>query len=141
MKRIVTKWFMFTAVLVTVLVLGGCEQPNDAAAEPVRGANYTLAIIRAGDGNGYVFPAAYPDYGEVIALEVTVMNRGPGIAEETLVGLSGEGAESFVLSADTIDRIEAGASRSFTVRPKTGLNGGDYRPGSRWGHPTLSFLT
>jgi hypothetical protein len=104
------------------------DQTGDDPALNNRAVEYALSLSKGGAALGeHVFPAAYPGYGDIAALELTVGNAGPEAAENVALSLSGEGAASFSLSAETIGRIEAGSSATFTARPVPELAGGIYQ--------------
>ena len=71
-----------------------------------------------------VFDTRVEGYGEQTAYTVTVNNTGQLATGILSVALSGTNAASFTLSKTSIEAIDAGASDSFTVVPKTRLSAG-----------------
>lgn len=59
-------------------------------------------------------------------LTVTATNTGGQPTGALTATLSGANADSFALSAGTLDNISTGGTASFTVAPRTGLAAGDY---------------
>ncbi|MBE6964911.1 MAG: hypothetical protein E7441_02630 [Ruminococcaceae bacterium] len=81
-------------------------------------AEYKIEIDRGGT---YTFAEASSGYEAQTPVTVTVSNKGTAATGELTVSLSGEDAESFVLSATTIDNIEVNGEATFTVVPKEDL--------------------
>jgi hypothetical protein len=137
-KAVLTGWSRNTRLFFSLfivhcslfIVLVSCEQPNNPKDNPggPQQATFSLSLAHdKGTSLEYVFPPRYPGYAEAGELELSVSNAGPGTARDIALSLSGEGAASFSLSRETIALIEPGAAASFTVKPKTGLGGGEYR--------------
>ena len=113
------------ALYAAALMFGACDTMNDA--EDSAAAKYALTLSTNGtELTEYTFPAVYPSYEEVDGLEVTLTNAGPGSAEGIVISLSGEGSGAFSLTPDVIERLPAGSTAPFTLRPVTGLAGGEY---------------
>jgi hypothetical protein len=158
------KSFVFgAALLAAAIFMGTCDMVTNTGntQEQDGEANYTLDIENGEamlSETEYVFPAAYPGYEEAAGFEFKIKNNGTRAAENITLGLSGEGAAAFELSAAIegqkavvtasfsvspdvvleegaaafdesdilIERLEAGSALSVTVRPKTGIAGGEY---------------
>jgi hypothetical protein len=129
------KWL--TAALLPMLLLGACElmgnpgtspEGNPEGTEQQQQAAYALNIVKEGALLAeFVFPAVYPGYADVAGLEAAISNTGTGAAEGIAISLQGAGAAAFDVSPAVIERLEAGGSVSFTVKPRTGISSGEYQ--------------
>ncbi len=90
----------------------------------VTAATYGISLSQSGQ---YTFPAQNEGYDPVTPLTVTVSNTDNQKTGGLNVALSGRDADSFNLSADTIDSIAAGEDGTFTVAPGDGLTSGTYK--------------
>lgn len=74
----------------------------------------------------YPFPSATAGYEAQTPQTVTVTNAGNRATGELTVALSGDNADSFTLSSESISDIPSPGSDSFTIAPVTGLDAGTY---------------
>jgi len=75
----------------------------------------------------HIFPGATAGYGAQATQEFTVRNTSTVATPAMTVALGGANASSFTLSATSLTSIAtANGTRTFTVRPNTGLAAGTY---------------
>jgi len=110
------------------IALGGSSSTNFnlvvGAAAPVE-PSYSISLTPTGT---HVFPQATEGYAQRDALTVTVRNTGNRPTGALRVDLEGDNHASFVLNTSQLESIAVGTTtRTFTVRPGTGLAPGTYR--------------
>jgi uncharacterized membrane protein len=99
----------------------------------------TYGIITLSQTETYTFPEVIFSYGAQTAKQVTITNTGNVPTGDLTLTLTGTGASAFTLNPaptaisiflgdpkSTLASIEAGATRSFTVTPKTRLAPGTH---------------
>ena len=106
--------------------------PTDTASYAAAAQNVNVTVSAAAvygvslDVRSHTFDSANPDYGAQVALIATITNTGSQPTGSLTLTLSGENADAFELSTDTINSIAEGGTSSFTATPKTGLAAGTY---------------
>ncbi|MCL1816444.1 MAG: right-handed parallel beta-helix repeat-containing protein [Clostridiales bacterium] len=103
----------------------GFRKAGEAAYNP-SGIPATVYALTLDPAAAYAFPGAQVGYGAQSTKTVTVANVGNTASGSLNIALSGTNSNSFTLSANSLSSIAAGSSRTFTVRPKTGLAVGSY---------------
>jgi uncharacterized membrane protein len=106
----------------TVTVNGG----NGITANFNVSFTVNLVTINLDTIGTHTFSEVTPGYGEQAAKSVTITNTGNQATGALTIALSGTNSSSFILSTTTITSFSTGLTRTFTVRPKIGLDVGTY---------------
>lgn len=85
--------------------------------------SYGISLSQSGT---HTFPGVTTGYVSQTPFAVTVSNAGNQVTGELTVALSGDDADHFVLSKESIPSISVSGSDTFTVAPITGLGEGTY---------------
>jgi len=93
------------------------------AAISAFGADYEISLSETGT---YYFPDRSTGYSQVAARTVTVWNTGNYSTGSLDIYISGSDSDCFVLSTSRLSSISRNDSRTFTIRPITGLSRGTY---------------
>lgn len=109
--------------LSTIAKAGECSVTASAiATDFVQNISISLSPT-----DSYTFLAATVGYGAQTPVTATVTNTGNTATGALTVALSGNNADSFTLSPNSIISIaETNGTAQFTVAPKTGLTAGTY---------------
>ena len=117
-----TEYTFYQRVAATADTLESAASP-EITIKTADTPTYGIALSPATDKD---FGSAVVGYEAQAAHSVTVSNTGNQATGALTVALSGTNADSFTLSATSINSIATSGSGTFTVVPNTGLGAGTY---------------